>query len=368
MKKIRLLSAFLVTLVAITRLQAVDTINTGKQPEAGLVQGDDLPAHDEIPAMRGVLRHHVGRRSFGGTGTVFQVTDSGQLTTLVNFTGTGPDRGEAPVAALIHGTDGSFYGTTYSGGTSNLGTVFKMTVTTTTDGMTTAVLTTLADFTGIGTTRGENPTTGLLEDPMFPGTFYGTTTHGGTNDAGTIFMIAGASISTVADFNGVTASDPESSLIKARDGKFYGTTAQGGTFGFGTVYSFNGSIISGVLHAFAGPPDEGAAPYTELVQGLGVDTALYGTTSAGGDNFAGTIFSVNPNGTFRSIYSFDPIFAGPEGSAPFAGLAPGTDTRSVSFYGTTFTGGTDNFGTIFQILVNPGPTSYAGDFFKRRSQ
>lgn len=160
-------------------------------------------------------------------------------------------------------------------------------------------------------------------------------------------------ITTIADFNGANGSDPESSLIKARDGKFYGTTAQGGSEGFGTVYSFDGSTITS-KYSFSSATD-GAAPYGEVIQGLGVDTKLYGTTSAGGEKNAGTVFSVTPDGTsFVNLHSFDPTKF--EGSSPFAGLAAGPDTRTVSFYGTTFIGGVDNYGTVFQVFVNPGPS------------
>ena len=259
-------------------------INTGKQPEAGLVQGDDIPADEDedIPAKQAFY----GTTSGGGTtghGTVFQVTDPGELTTLINFTGIGtgePDdkRGDSPVGALILGSDGAYYGTTFSGGANNLGTVFKIVVTTGDEGSS-AEMTTIADFTrSTGNARGAYPTAGLVEDSAVPLTFYGTTTYGGTESAGTIFKITDNAITTVADFDGTLAGDPESSLIKARDGIFYATTAQGGDAG--TVYSFNGTTIT-VLHSF--DITDGAAPYAELVQGLGADTALYGTTSAGGD-------------------------------------------------------------------------------------
>jgi uncharacterized repeat protein (TIGR03803 family) len=47
------------------------------------------------------------------------------LTTLHSFDGTD---GAGPFAALIQGTDGNFYGTTYSGGAkASAGTVFSMT-------------------------------------------------------------------------------------------------------------------------------------------------------------------------------------------------------------------------------------------------
>lgn len=102
----------------------------------------------------------------------------------MNFTGISGTKGSSPVAILIRGSDGLFfYGTTYSGGANNVGTVFKVTAA--------GVLTTLAEFTGgiSGIARGANPTTALIEDPAIPGTFYGTTTYGGANGLGTIYKI-----------------------------------------------------------------------------------------------------------------------------------------------------------------------------------
>ncbi len=68
-----------------------------------------------------------GTTKFGGansgTGTVFQITSTGQLTTLHTFTG--PD-GINPVGALLLDTSGTFYGTTWSGGAHGVGTIFSL--------------------------------------------------------------------------------------------------------------------------------------------------------------------------------------------------------------------------------------------------
>jgi uncharacterized repeat protein (TIGR03803 family) len=59
-----------------------------------------------------------------GYGTIFQLTPSGTLTTLLSFDKT---VGVYPTGGLVQGTDGNFYGTT--GGTDGLhlyGTVFKL--------------------------------------------------------------------------------------------------------------------------------------------------------------------------------------------------------------------------------------------------
>jgi len=96
----------------------------------------------------------------GGTsnlGTVFKMTSAGVRTTLVNFTGTsGANPGSSPSGSLVQGSDGDFYGMTDGGGTSNLGTVFKTTPA--------GVFTTLLDFTGIsGANPGSQPNGNLVQ-------------------------------------------------------------------------------------------------------------------------------------------------------------------------------------------------------------
>jgi uncharacterized repeat protein (TIGR03803 family) len=73
-----------------------------------------------------------------GYGTVFQFSTNGTVTTLYSFTG-GAD-GSNPLAALVQGSDGRFYGTTEYGGAYGLGAVFAFSPDST--------LTTLYSFTG----------------------------------------------------------------------------------------------------------------------------------------------------------------------------------------------------------------------------
>src|SRR5271165_1205505 len=83
-----------------------------------------------------------------------------------------------PQAALIQGKDGNFYGTTATGGSANAGTIFKVTPA--------GVETTLYSFTG-SNVDGANPRAALIQGS--DGNFYGTTFAGGRAGAGTVFMI-----------------------------------------------------------------------------------------------------------------------------------------------------------------------------------
>lgn len=99
----------------------------------------------------------------GGCGTIFKTTTAGVVTTLHSFDSTD---GASPVAGLIQGTDGKFYGTTLLGGSSGDGTIYKST--------SAGAVTSLHSFAG---TDGEEPYGGLVQDTN--GVFYGMTTGGG---------------------------------------------------------------------------------------------------------------------------------------------------------------------------------------------
>lgn len=108
-------------------------------------------------------------------GTAFKITTDGSLTILHAFTGR--DDGGNPFADLTQGSDGNFYGTTTIGGAHNNGTVFQIT--------TNGSLATLFSFTG--GFDGAEPRGSLLQGS--DGSFYGTTSTGGEGASGTVFRL-----------------------------------------------------------------------------------------------------------------------------------------------------------------------------------
>lgn len=367
--------------VIFTNLVSFNLTN-GAFPKAGLIQGNDGNFYDTT-ASGGP----------GGYGTIFQMIPSGAITNLISFNGT---NGAGPRAGLIQAADGNFYGTTYNGGSNNAGTVFQVT----TNG-TLTMLVTLA----FGDGTGAYPIAGLIQG--HDGNFYGTTAFGGTNSGGTAFQVmTNKTLTTLISFNisGNAGNSPYAGLVQANDGSLYGTTYQGGTNGSGTIFKLttNGTFIS--LYSFTGTND-GANPYAGLVQGpdgsffgttfsggtngygtvfkfatngslvtlvsfgntngaypqaglmLGSDGNFYGTTSAGGayTNLSGlgygTIFKLGTNGTLTTLVSFD----GTNGASPEAGLMQGADGN---FYGTTTHGGTNGYGTVFRLSVIVPPPSF----------
>ena len=161
------------------------------------------------------------------------ITSSAQsLTTLASFDGAD---GAFPVAPVIQGTDGNFYGTTPNGGANEDGMVFKITPS--------GRLTTLYSFCTVPEwcPDGANPSAALVEGT--DGNFYGTTTHGGggicCDTDGTIFKITpGGDLTTLHNFPSFPDDGylPSSALVQAGDGNFYGTTEIGGAHGDGTVF------------------------------------------------------------------------------------------------------------------------------------
>jgi len=217
--------------------------------------------------------------SYGGgssnKGTIFKInTDSAGYATLHNFTNA-PD-GAGPQAGLVLGGN-TLYGTTYNGGSSSNGVVFKIN----TDGTGYAVL-----FNFTNNPDGANPQGDLV---LSAGTLYGTTENGGNSGYGTVFKINtdGGGYAVLKNFtNSPDGANPQAGLLLVGN-TLYGTTYNGGSSGNGTVFEINTNGTGyAVLKSFLGYPNDGANPAASLV--LGSD-GLYGTTSSGGTG-NGTIF------------------------------------------------------------------------------
>src|SRR6516165_8258 len=83
---------------------------------------------------------------------------------------------------------------------------------------------------------GASPQAGLVMDGS--GNLYGTAYSGGPSNAGTVFEIAHGSgtLSVLASFDGSNGANPFGTLILDSSGNLYGTTLFGGASGFGTVF------------------------------------------------------------------------------------------------------------------------------------
>jgi uncharacterized repeat protein (TIGR03803 family) len=269
----------------------------------------------------------------GGNGTIFKITPDGTFVSLYSFPGAAND-GTSPRAGLVQGIDGYFYGSTYSGGASNYGTIFKMSP----DG----ALTTLYSFTDVNS--GTNPRVALAQSD--DGWLYGTTPSGGTNlYYGTIFKISTNGVFTsLYSFTGESDGEAPNALVNGTDGNMYGTTS----FSPGNVFKISPNGVFTILHSFSlGTGITNGAGPNGLV--LGSDGIFYGTTSNGG-----TLFSITAGGVFNRLCSFGPANAGPRG------CVQGSDGN---FYGTTSGGGAQSSGTVFKFATNGLLTTLYGGFY-----
>jgi uncharacterized repeat protein (TIGR03803 family) len=242
-------------------------------------------AGPKAPLARGSDGSLYGVASRGGAdgdndGTAFKVTSDGTFVPLHTFL---PAEGSFPVAALLQGADGNFYGTSEFGGANTIGNVFEMSPS--------GAVTNLYSFAG--TADGAAPAAALVQGS--DGAFYGTTTVGGTQNNGTIFKITAAGDLTILYrfAGGDDGSSPQAPLVLASDGNFYGTTESGGANSAGTIFMVTPAGTLTTLYAFPQPGD-GASPLAGLIQGR--DGSFYGTTSVGGGNGFGTIFKLEVSG------------------------------------------------------------------------
>lgn len=198
--------------------------------------------------------------------------------------------------------------------------------------------TVLSNFTG---SSGAYPYGGLMQDSA--GTLYGTTYAGGSFSVGTIFAVIYGAEPVLHSFNGSDGSIPKGGLIRDKDGNLYGTTQEGGTFGAGTVFQLDTNGILTTLHSFAGGSYDGAAPFGGLVRDSTGN--LYGTTESGGSAGFGTVWTLSPGGTETVLYNF----SGPDGANPAYGSLMLDKTGNL--YGVTAYGGAANDGVIFRITT-----------------
>ncbi len=249
------------------------------------------------------------------------------ITTLTNFNGID---GSYPLAALVQGSDGNFYGTTSEGGTNDPfgpGTVFEITPG--------GALTTLHNFDG---NDGDLPQVTLVH--ATDGDFYGTTWQGGASNYGTIFKITAAGTFTLLhSFTGGTDGRYPGPLIQASDGNFYGTAWGGGnnncesTGGCGVIFKISPQGNFTKIYQFLGDSNDGYGP-VGLVQGR--DGNFYGMSIGFSQvlcsSLCGSVFKVTPAGNLTILHWFN----GQDGNYPLGQLLQATDGN---FYGTTSEGG-----------------------------
>jgi uncharacterized repeat protein (TIGR03803 family) len=283
--------------------------------------------------------------------------DGSWIEKVLHTFGNGKD-GRGP-SSLVFDASGNLFGATTGGGAYGYGSIFELTPTA--NGHWTEKV--LYSFNG---KDGYDPF-GVVIDKA--GNLYGTTYFGGANacmgtGCGMVFELSPGSAGKWTErilhsFNddGEDGFYPDGGLIFDLAGNLYGTTFYGGTGsgcfedGCGTVFELtpdaHGHWTESVLHNFNPRSQDGYFP----VAGLVFDSFgnLYGTTFAGGTyQYYGTVFELTP-GTHghwaeKLLHSFNDN--GRDGYGAVTGLIVDTTGK---LYGTTYQGGTQDLGTVFEI-------------------
>jgi uncharacterized repeat protein (TIGR03803 family) len=256
-----------------TVLHSFKTTTEGGLPKGSLVQASDGNLY--------------GITSTGGTsnsGTIFKITTAGVFSVLHHLVN--GSEGSLAQGSLIQGADSYLYGVTSSGGTGGTGTIFKIT--------TAGAFKVIRQL--VAATDGSSPEGNLVKGAGGADSFfYGTTKS-------RIFKISpnGKIFTILRTLNAATdGNNPLGSLVRATDGNFYGTNSNGGTISnSGTIFKITSTGVFTLLRNLNSSID-GGTPKGNLIQAA--DGFLYGLTSAGGTNNAGTIFKISTAGAFTVL-------------------------------------------------------------------
>jgi uncharacterized repeat protein (TIGR03803 family) len=271
----------------------------GSSPYAGLL----LDQHGNLFGTTG--KGGIYSNS-GHGGIAFELSPAGPRYAekiLYNFGGV--IDGYQPLSGLVEDSSGNLYGTAYYGGGAGCGTFYKITpgISWTETG--------LFDFPCSWPGQWPVDAGKLAVDSS--GNFYGTTFEGGYSGQGMVFKMTvtldGITDQLIYSFDRtqdyLDGTYPDASVIMDAEGNLYGTTHGGGVAGWGTVFELspndNGTWNETIIHSFLNSPSDGAAPYANLV--MDQYGNLFGTTTGGGMNYfrTGTAFGQNWSFTVLDI-------------------------------------------------------------------
>ncbi len=318
--------------------------------DGGGLQMYALPVAAET--MSGVIEASDGRlygtTSAGGGnegGTLFGINKDGSGFALVHeFAAFSPFDGFQPAAEPLESSDGGLYVATRFGGLENAGTVCRINK----NGSGFSIL---HHFPATGTNDGRIPNSRLAEGQG--GYLYGTTEAGGMfgdddlfTGVGVVYQVKsdGDEYSVVRRFEGgINDGIRPRNVLVGTDGNLYGTSQNAGyaanvdgIFRMGTAGSSFSLIYTWVA----------ADNQTVQLNGIfqSTDGNIYGTSAAGGSSGVGQAFKVRPNGTqFQSLHEFSST--GADGSYPTTLLRD----SDATLYGATLSGGATDSGTIYRL-------------------
>ncbi|MBL7964854.1 MAG: hypothetical protein JNM31_13535 [Flavobacteriales bacterium] len=288
---------------------------------------------------------HWGTTATGGTsdvGTLYTITEASVFTKVYDFP---RNPGGNPKGDLVRASNGLYYGVTEFGGSLGFGTLFSF-------NPATGAYVTLHEFTGnSGTATGARPIRGLVIGAN--GRLYGLCSEGGTNNLGTLFeyIIASATFTRKVNFNGTTnGRNPRCKLVRASNNQLYGVTALGGANNRGVLFSYNATLAStptSVTAIYNFTLADGGQPFSGMI--LATNNLLYGTTQIGGANGTasngGSLYSFNTtSNTWTKLHDF----AQAGGWRPTGELV---QAANGLLYGTTSLGGASDLGALFSFEI-----------------
>lgn len=299
----------------------------GETPESTPVLGSDGNLYGTTTDINGF-----------GHGTVYKMTLSGELTTLYTFCALAECADGSIPNGLMLASDGNLYGTTFEGGTSGWGTIFRISPS--------GAFTSLYSFCSLANCDdGVSPTYPPIEGS--DGNLYGATRQNPTGGVLYKLTLAGNYKVLYSFCRGIfcTAGSQALQLVQDANGNFFGTTQYGGSYGYGTVFELTSQQQFIDLHDF----DKTDGAYLNAGLTLASDGNFYGMTVEGGPAGVGTVFEVTAAGAFRTLYTFAP----PYGGESTGGLFQGTDGY---VYGTTpGSQGNAPYGSVFQFTTALSP-------------
>jgi uncharacterized repeat protein (TIGR03803 family) len=131
--------------------------------------------------------------------------------------------------------------------------------------------------------------------------------------------ILAQTFTTLVSFDLTNGSAPEGSFAQGFSGDLYATTIAGGANEEGIFFAMTPGGYLSTLYNFSGAGDGGQPMAAPL---LATDGEFYGTTYSGGTNLAGVIYQLSPAGEFATLYSFCRLGNCADGKFPTSGLEP----------------------------------------------
>jgi uncharacterized repeat protein (TIGR03803 family) len=274
-------------------------------------------------------------------------------TTEVIYSFAGDEDGEYADTDLAIDGAGNLYGSTVLGGDFGSGTVWRLA-----HSGTSWTHTVLYSFTSGA--DGAEPYKGVTVDAQ--GNLYGTAVAGGSGSCeggcGVVYKLTNSGGTWTqrvlhAFTGGDDGSGPGARVTVDAEGNVYGMTPTGGAFGLGTIYQLhpraNGNYAFKVIHTFTGGADGSSGSAGKMI--LRPDGNLYGAATTGGAFGSGVVFELTPTQAgewdFNILYSFR---GQPDGVFPYGALL---FDRSGNIYGTTYYGGVNGVGTVYQLAPRP---------------